>query len=92
MKQLQSDEDRESEDLEVAKYYRQSGNMQAAYLRAKDAVRLAPGDSEAHFALAEAAQHLGKQDEATREFTAYLKLDPDGDRAKSVRKTLASLR
>jgi tetratricopeptide (TPR) repeat protein len=92
VRHLQSDEDRESEDLDIAKYYRQSGNLQAAYLRAKDAVKMQPGDSEAHYALADAAQHLGKRDEAVSEYTVYLKLDPDGDRVKSVRKTLASLK
>ena len=92
VKHLQSDEDREAEDVDIAKYYRQSGNLQAAYLRAKDAIKLQPGDSEAHYVLADVAQHLGKKDEAIGEYTAYLKLDPDGDRVRSAQKALASLK
>ncbi len=89
---IQSDEDREAEDLTVAKFYRQSGNLQAAYLRAKDAVKVQPDDPEAHFALAEVAQRLDKKAEAEAEFRAYLKLDPDGDRVKAAQKALASIK
>ena len=92
MRQLQSDEDRENEDLDVAKYYLQAGNHQAAYLRAKDAVHLQPADSDAHYLLGAAAQHLGKKDEAKSEYAAYLKLDPDGDKAKTVQRELAALK
>ncbi len=92
VKQLQSDEDRESEDLDVAKYYLQAGNHQAAYLRASDAVHLQPSDSDAHYLLGAAAEHLGKKDEAVKEYSAYLKLDPDGDKAKAVEKALATLK
>ena len=89
---LQSDEERESEDLVVAKFYRQSGDLNAAYLRTKDAVKLQPGDPEAHFALAEVARHLNKREEAVAEFQRYLKLDPEGDRVKSAQKALAALK
>ncbi len=91
MKQIQSNEDRESEDLTVAKFYRQSGNLQAAYLRSKDAVTLVPEDAEAHFALAEAARTLAKRAEAVAEYDAYLKLDPDGEHVKAAQKALAGL-
>lgn len=89
---MQTDEDREAEDLSVAKFYRQAGNLQAAYLRSKDAVAMQPDDPEAHFALADAAQHLDKREEAAAEYNAYLKLDPDGDRVKSARKALSALK
>ena len=89
---LQSDEDREAEDLTVAKFYRQSGDLQAAYLRAKDAVRMQPNDAEAHFALADIAQRMNKRQEAVTEYSAYLGIEPDGDQAKVARKALAGLR
>ncbi len=89
---LQSDEDRAAEDLIVAKFYRESGNLQAAYLRAKDAVKVQPGDPVAHFALADIAQHLHRRDEAVAEYDAYLRLEPDGDQVKAAQKALATLK
>ena len=89
---LQSDDDREAEDLEVAKFYLDAGNPMAAYLRSKDAVKLKPDDAEAHFSLAEAAAKLKKRDEAVAEFQAYLKIEPDGGHVKAVQRSLAQLR
>ena len=89
---MQTDEDREAEDLTVAKFYRQTGNLQAAYLRSKDAVTMQPDDPEAHFALADAAQRLNKREEAAAEYNAYLKLDPEGDRVKSAQRALSALK
>ena len=87
----QTDTERVDEDLSVAKYYGQTGNKMGAYLRAKDAVKVQPEYPEAHFALGEAANKLGKKDEARAEFTAYLKLAPDGERAKAAEKALDGL-
>lgn len=92
VERLQSDEDRAAEDLTVAKFYQQSGNLQAAYLRTKDAVKLQPDDPETHFALAEVAKRLNRKEEASAEYTAYLKLEPDGDRASAAQKALSGLR
>lgn len=89
---LQSDEDRESEDLDVAKYYMSAGSPMAAYLRSKDAVKLKPSDPEAHFSLAQAAAKLKKHDEAVAEFQQYLQLEPDGQHVKDARKLLADLK
>ncbi|MBB5057835.1 hypothetical protein HDF16_002541 [Granulicella aggregans] len=88
----QTDTERVDEDLSVAKYYGQSGNKMGAYLRAKDAVKIQPEYPEAHFVLGDAAQKLGKKDEALAEFTTYLKLAPDGERAKAAEKALDGLR
>jgi hypothetical protein len=87
----QSDADRVDEDLSVAKFYGQSGNYMGAYLRAKDAVKTQPDYPEGHFALGEAAKRLQKNDEAVAEFQAYLKLSPDGEKAKAAQKALAEL-
>jgi hypothetical protein len=91
VKPPQTDTERVDEDLSVAKFYGQSGNKMGAYLRAKDAVKTQPDYPEAHFVLGQAAQRLGKNDEALAEFTEYLKLAPDGERAKSAKKALEEL-
>lgn len=88
----QSDTDRVDEDLSIAKYYVQSGNKMGAYLRAKDAVKIQPDYPEAHFALGEAAKRLNKKEEAVAEFTAYLKLSPDGEKSKAAEKALEDLK
>jgi len=91
VRKLQSDDDRAAEDLDIAKFYEGKGNLNAAYLRVKDAVKSLPNDPETHFALAEMAQKLKKRDEAIAEFNAYLKLDPDGLKINAARKALAEL-
>jgi hypothetical protein len=88
----QSDDDRVDEDLSVAKFYGQSGNYMGAYLRAKDAVKTEPDYAEGHFALGEAAKQLKKKDEAVAEFRTYLKLSPDGEKAKAAEKELGELK
>ena len=89
---LQTNEEREAEDLDVAHFYTQSGDLKGAYLRTQDAVKIAPDDPDAHFALAETALKLNKRDEAVAEYTACLKLDPDDKEAKAARKELAKLK
>jgi tetratricopeptide (TPR) repeat protein len=91
VQKLQSDEDRAAEDLDVAKFYEGKGNLDAAYLRTKDAVKVQPNDPETHFALAQIAEKLKKRDEAIAEYNAYLKLDPDGEKIKTARKALSQL-
>lgn len=88
----QTDTARVDEDLSVAKFYGQSGNYMGAYLRAKDAVRTQPEYPDGHFALGEAARRLNKNDEAAAEFREYLKLSPDGVRAKAAEKALDELK
>jgi TolA-binding protein len=89
---LQSADEREAEDLSVAHFYTQSGDLKGAYLRTQDAVKTAPDDPDAHFALAETALKLNKRDEAIAEYTACLKLDPDDKEAKAAHKELARLK
>ena len=91
-KRVQSDDERVDEDLNVAKFYMRDENYQGAYLRAKDAVKVQPEYSAAHFALAETAQKLKKKDEAIAEYEAYLKMDPDGEKAKAAKSALADLK
>ncbi len=85
-------DERVTEDLDVAKFYTDRGNFQAAYLRAKDATKTLPDDAESHFALAQAAQKLQKKDEAATEYALYLKLDPVGDKRGVAQRALAQLK
>jgi hypothetical protein len=74
----QSPSDREAEDLDVSRFYLDSGDFAGSYLRAQDAVKYAPDDSEAHFALAQSAARVQKPTEAIAEYKLYLKMDPGG--------------
>lgn len=91
MEKLQSDEERAAEDLEVAKFYEDSGDLNAAYLRARDAVKVQPSDPEAHYTLGHLAQKLNKREEAIAEFNSYIQLEPDGQKIKQAQKSLAQL-
>jgi tetratricopeptide (TPR) repeat protein len=91
VKRVQTDDERVDEDLSVAKFYLRDENYQGAYLRAKDAVNIQPEYSATHFALAEIAQKMKKKDEAVAEYQTYLKLDPEGEKAKAAKKALAEL-
>jgi hypothetical protein len=91
VKRVQTDDERVDEDLSVAKFYLRDENYQGAYLRAKDAVSIQPEYSAAHFALGEIAQKMKKKDEAIAEFQTYLKLDPEGEKAKAAKNALAEL-
>jgi len=88
---LQTADERVAEDLDTAHFYTQTGNLQGAYLRTKDAVKTAPDDADAHFALAEIAMKLNKRDEAIAEYNACLKLDPTAKQIKEAHKALARL-
>ncbi len=68
-----------------------TGDFNAAYLRAQDAVKLYPDDENAWFALAVSAEKLKKKDEAIAACNKYLQLSPDGDKAKQVKKTLQTI-
>lgn len=80
------------EDLTVAKFYRGRGNFSAAYQRLEDAVKTDPKDPEAHCQLGEIAQKLEKRDQATSEYQACLKLEPDERQTKVARKGLTQLK
>src|SRR6202035_3903596 len=82
VKRVQSDDERVDEDLSVSKFYLRDENYEGAYLRAKDAVQIQPEYSATHFALAQVLQKMKKNDEAIAEYKTYLKLDPDGEKAK----------
>ena len=91
VEKLQSDEERVAEDLQVAKFYEDAGDLNAAYLRARDAVKIQPSDPEAHFVLGHLAQKLNRRTEAIFEFNSYIQLEPDGQKIKQAKKSLSQL-
>jgi len=91
-RKVQTPDERVDEDLRVAQFYLDSGDLPGAYLRAKDAVRVEPDYSETHYMLGQVLQKMNKKDEAIAEYKAYLKMDPDGDRTKAVKRALDGLR
>jgi hypothetical protein len=91
VRKVQTPDQRVDEDLRVAKFYLDADDLIGAYNRAKDAVRVEPDYAETHFMLAEVARKMKKKDEAILEYKAYLKMDPAGDRIKTVKKALADL-
>ncbi len=90
-KSLQTDDEREAEDLTVARFYRDRGNWNAAYQRSKDAVQHQTDDPDAHLLLAETAEKLNKREEAIAEYKAILTLDSSNSQLKAARKALARL-
>jgi hypothetical protein len=92
VQRVQTDDERVDEDIKVAKFYMNDENYPGAYLRAKDAVKVQPDYSLGHFTLAQVAQKMKKKDEAMAEYQTYLKLDPEGEKAKAAQKALVELR
>lgn len=86
-----NDPARAKEDDRVGKFYFNSGDYPAAYLRFKDAAAADPTDADAVFGLAETARKLNKRDEAVQNYQIYLMADPDGAKAKMAKKALAEL-
>lgn len=84
-------ESRVAKDLSVAGFYMNDGNFTAAYARAKDAVQYQPDYADTHFALAEAARKLGKNDEAKSEYEKTLTLDPIPKQEKASKVALEEL-
>jgi hypothetical protein len=88
---VQTSDEREIEDVEVAGFYQNDGNFKGAYLRAQEAVSLADDDPAAHLALAEAARRLGKLDEAEKHYKKCLTLDPVAKDRKTAEKALKEM-
>lgn len=84
VKKLQSDEDREAEDVKVAKFYHDDGNTLAAYNRLRDATKLVADDADAWYLLGDVAQQLHKPEEASEAYRKFLALEPNTRRAKTL--------
>ena len=73
-------------------YYFKNKNYRGAMYRFLHALDLKPGEPEAVFRLAEALNKLGKHDEASEAYQAYLENEPSGTYAKKARLALEQLR
>ena len=86
VKNLQSDDDREAEDVKVASFYNDQGNNIGAYNRLKDAVKLISDDPNAWYLLGEVAAKMNKGDESLEAYRRFLALETGTHRAKSLQK------
>lgn len=78
-------------DEEVADLYFKDGNYAGALLRYEDALHYVPDDEAAAIGIAESARRLGKRDKALEAYKNYLKLAPQGKKAKEARKEVEEL-
>lgn len=75
-------------DIEVGDYYYRRENYMAAASRYQEALAFKPKDAEATFKLAQTLEKLKKYDDARDNYTAYLKIIPQGKTAEEARKAL----
>jgi tetratricopeptide (TPR) repeat protein len=76
---------------EIADLYFKDGNYAGALSRYTEALHFVPDDETAAFGVAESARKLGKRDQAVEAYKTYLKLAPQGKKAKQARKAIAEL-
>lgn len=81
-----------AQDDKVGRFYLQSGDYAGAYARFKEAAQINPGDAEAVIGLAEAAEKVGKPQEAIQNYQVYLDAFPHGPKSKDARKALDELK
>jgi hypothetical protein len=84
-------EGRAQDDVRVGRYYLGTGNYEGAYGRFSEASQLDPGNVEAIYGLATAAEGLHHTDEALTNYKLYLQVAPDGKNVKSARKAVQAL-
>lgn len=80
-----------SKDEEIADMYVKDGNYQGALNRYKDALHFVPDDETAALGIAECARKIGKRDESLAAYQTYLRLAPQGKKAKQARKAIEEL-
>ena len=78
-------------EVKVGKFYEKKGNHRAAAARYLEATRWNPSFVEAYWRLGRAREKMAQSQEALDAYRAYLKLDPNGDKSKEVRKNVSLL-
>ena len=78
-------------DVEVGDFYMKKENYGAAISRYREALEYKPHDAEATFKLAEVLDKTGDFSGAKENYEAYLKVLPNGPRAKKSREALEKL-
>jgi tetratricopeptide (TPR) repeat protein len=78
-------------DDKVGRFYLRSGDWAGAYGRYQQAAQVDPQDLHAVIGLAMAADHLGKREEAIRNYKLYLDVMPNGKHSKDALRALKRL-
>lgn len=77
-----------SKEMKVGNFYFKKGSYRAAARRYEEATKWDPNLAEAFLRLGEARGKLGEEESARAAYKKFLKLEPDGKQAASVRKKL----
>jgi tetratricopeptide (TPR) repeat protein len=85
------DPHRAAKDVEVGDFYFKQHNYRAAISRYREALLYKPNDAVATFSLADALEKSGNVQEAAQNYGAYLKILPNGPKAKDAHKALERL-
>ena len=78
-------------DLKIGDFYTKKGSHRAAAGRYLEATRWDPRFVDAYWKLARAREKLGQHQQAVDAYRRFLKLEPDGKRAKQAFKRLPKL-
>ena len=79
-------------ELKVGNYYAKKGSYRAAAGRYLEATRWDPNFGEAYWRLGMAREKLSQPSEAIEAYSRYLSIEPTGKKARSVRRSLQTLR
>ena len=82
---------RAEKDVEVGDFYFNLKNYRAAESRYAEALLYKPNDAEATFKLAESLNKLGEREDAVAGYQSYLKILPEGPRAKEAKDAIDKL-
>lgn len=85
---LPYDPHRAEKDIEVGNYHLRLKNYRAALDRFNDALLYKPGDAEATYGLAFTEEKLDLLSQAYKNYQAYLKILPEGPRAKDAQEAI----
>ncbi len=78
-------------DVEVGDFYFSQKNYRAAKSRYAEALEYKPNDAEATYKLAETQDKLGAKEDALAGYESYLKILPEGPRAKEAKDGIEKL-
>lgn len=78
-------------DVEVGDFYFSQKNYRGAESRYAEALEYKPNDAEATFKLALTKERLGEKEDAVASYQSYLKILPEGPRAKDAEKGIERL-
>jgi tetratricopeptide (TPR) repeat protein len=82
---------RSRKDVEVGRFYLDKGDYQGALLRYQDATATDPSNADAIFGLAQAQHNLKKDTDALKNYELFLRIVPDGPKAKQAIKALKEI-